>query len=248
MTKKTKTGAFITERDRRLFLYLFVNKVAAIADIMEDVFHATARKNVYRRLTKLAGEKLIETSFQREGIHRLLYSLTMKGFKKYVSDEAAARRVQLRSNSIEHDLTLLKIKRRLRTLDSVLAVYSENLVASGLMDDTAEVRRLKGLRSDAIVKIDVRGKNHFLPLEYEASSKSPRRNAQLVSKYLSNPFVPGVVFISKTDAVAERVRRKELSKNADRRGVFYHCLLEDVLDGDRKPSPTSITGDVLTIE
>ena len=106
--KKTRTRAIITDRDKRLFLYLFVNKVATINDIKKDIFHnKTAKKNVYRRLIKLSKAKIITSSIEQGNLRRRLYSLTMEGFKKYISKEKVARRIQLKSDSIEYDLTLL---------------------------------------------------------------------------------------------------------------------------------------------
>ena len=248
MSANKRAGVVPTERDELLFRYLFVNKAATVEDVAKDIFKGTSTKTVHRRLLKLSRAGLVEASGQREKGNRMVYSLTKKGFGTYVADEGTAGRVQLKSDSIDHDLTLLEIKRRLRALENVAAVYSENLLRSGVMDDTKELRRLRELRPDAVVKLKIQGDIHFLPLEYEASAKYSKRNAELLAKYYTNPHVAGVVFISKTGAIEKKMRRKEAARNPQKGGKFYYCQLADVLDAEGKLQLANAENAVLSIQ
>ena len=248
MKKNVRKGVVVTERDKHLFRYLFVNKVATVGDIKMDIFGKTALRVVHYRLQKLALAGLVEAAALRDGYHRLVYSLTKKGFTEYIADENTIKRVQLKSDSLEHDLALLEIKRTLRRFKSSLAIYSENLLRSGIMDDIPELRALRELNPDAVVKLKVNGKIYFLPLEYEASSKSPKRNAKLLSKYYTEPQLAGVIFISKTGTIEKKMRTKEAARKTRSGGKFYYALLEDVLKEEGKLSFVSIKNGVLSIE
>lgn len=246
---KRKRGIVATERDKRLFLYLFVNKAATVRDITQDIFKGVCTKTVNRRLVRLSCAGLVEASAHRDLDNRMVYSLTKKGLHRYVAERNVAKRAQLKSDSVEHDLTILEIKRKFRTFKNVLGIYSENLVRSGLVDDHAkEFRHFRELRPDAVVKVKIRDKVYLLPLEYEASSKSPKRNAKLLGKYYSCPVVAGVFFIARTDKIARKVRQKDAAKKSGRGGLFYYCLLEDVLAAEGKMVFTSITGGTVTVE
>ena len=248
MKKSRRAGVAVTDRDERLFRYLFVNKAATVGDIRADIFGGIDTKAVHNRLNKLSLAGLVEASAQRERRNRLVYSLTKKGFKKYIADEGTVRRIQLKSDCPDHDLTLLAIKRKFRTFKNVLGFYSENLVGSGLMDEKEKaLKRLGELRADAVVKLKVGENIYFLPLEYEASSKYSKRNAKLLAKYYTNPHVAGVVFISRTAAIEKRIRLKEAAGRKDGRGMFYYCLLEEVLEAKDALAFANAENDILAI-
>ena len=246
--KNFKAGKVaVTERDEKLFRYLFVNKVATVKDIMRDIFNGTSLKTVHRRLVKLSRNKLIEASAQREKGNRMIYSLTLKGFKDYIADKSEVGRVQLKSDCVEHDLTIIKIKRSFRKFKMIQAFYSENLFRSGMMDDIPEVRELRDIRPDAILKIKIKDRVLFLPLEYEASSKYSKRNEKLLAKYYTSPHVPAVIFISKNASIERRITRKESVRKTRHKGKFHYCRLENVLNAEKKLILSNVKDEVLII-
>ena len=250
MRRYRRRGAVINERDKRLFLYLFVNKAAAVVDIQKDVFNNANLKTVHNRLKKLSDAGLIEAQTQRERRNRLVYFVTKKAFKKYVAEEDLAKRVQLVSDSIEHDLTVLEIKRKLRTFKKhVLKFYSENLVRSGLLEEKyPELELFRELRPDAVVKLKIKDKVYFVPLEYEASSKSAKRNAQLLSRYYTRHKVVAVLFISKTGAIEKKMWKAEMARGTEKRkGKFYYAQLEDVLNAQEKVPFGNVKDGILTL-
>ena len=248
MQKSKRKNVIVTGRDRKLLLYLFVNKVATVRDIQQDIFGNVSLAFVYRRLRLLALDGLVTSQMCKDSYHRLVYSVTKKGFEKYIADKGVAQRVQLLSDSVEHDLTVLEIKRRFRKFKNVLNVYSENLIRSGLLDeDYPELRQLGELRPDAVVKLKVRKKIYFLPLEYEASLKYFKRNTKLLSKYYTSPFVVAVLFISKTDIIQRKVWQQEAARKSERKGRFYYAQLKDVLKTQGKLAFENVKDDILTL-
>ena len=248
MQKSKRKNVIVTERDRKLLLYLFVNKVATVRDIQQDIFGDVYLSLVHRRLRLLALDGLVTPQKREDSYHRLVYSVSKKGFEKYIADKGVAKRVQLLSDSVEHDLTVLEIKRRFRKFKNVLNVYSENLIRSGLLDeDYPELRQLGELRPDAVVKLKVRKKIYFLPLEYEASLKYFKRNTKLLTKYYTSPFVSAVLFISKTDIIRRKLWQQESARKSERKGRFYYAQLEDVFNTGERLAFKSVKDGTLTL-
>ena len=248
MKSPKRKNIVVMERDRQLLLYLFVNKVATVKDIHQDIFGDVSLSFVNRRLRFLVSHGLVTPQIRKDSYHRLIYSVTRKGFEKYIAEKGMAKRLQLSSDSVEHDLTVLKIKRRFRKFKNVLNVYSENLVRSGLLDeDYPELRQLGELRPDAVVKLKVRKRIYFLPLEYEASPKFFKRNAKLLSKYYTSPFVVAVLFVSKTDTIQKQLWQQEAARKSERKGRFYYAQLEDVLNTQERLAFGSVKDDILTM-
>tara|TARA_Y100000768_G_C23984113_1_gene687680 strand:+ start:981 stop:1502 length:522 start_codon:yes stop_codon:yes gene_type:complete len=163
----------------------------------------------------------------------MLYFLTTKAFKKFIAEPNVLRRVQLKSDSTAHDLELLEIKRRFKAFNNVHNFYSENLIRSGMLDHLPKIKAMRELNSDAIVKINVNGKTHYLPLEYEASAKYSRRYDRLISKYYLCPQVAAVLFVSKNGSIEKRVRHRDQR----REGKFYFALLDEI----KKDGPIKFT-------
>ena len=244
---KTINRVAITSRDEALFRYLFVNKVATVADIGKDIFKEISLKTIHRRLVKLSNAKLIIARGQREHGNRMVYSLTKQGFAKYVGEISSIKRVQLKSDSIDHDLALLEIKRAFKELKQVKGFYGENIIRSGILDDLKEIKRLKELHSDAIVKLEMNSTTWFLPLEYEANSKFSKRNEKLVRKYYTSPFIPAVLFISKDGKIEKRIQQKEKRKSTQGNYKFYYLDLESVTKGNQQLKFNNLAGEELTI-
>ena len=242
-----KGGIAITDRDKKLFRYLFVNKVATVEDIRLDIFGHVSLKTVHRRLIKLSHEKLIEAVAQREVGNRMIYSLTKKGFERHIADKSALRRVQLKSDSIDHDLTLLEIKRKFKAFEMVQGFYSENLVRSGMLDDIPEIKSLREIHADGIVKIKIKDRILFIPLEFEASSKYSKRNDKFLAKYYTSFQIPMVIFISKNSLIERRIFQKESQRKTKRKGKLYYCQLADVLESKGKLSFTNVNGETFNI-
>lgn len=244
---RIKKGIVITKRDEKLFRYLFVNKVATVVDIQKDIFNLICLKTVHRRLMRLSNEKFIEAQAQREYGNRMIYSLSKKGLKEYIADEKSLKRIQLKSDSINHDLAVLSIKRRFKTFKMVNGFYSENLFRSGMMDEIGEIKNLKELRPDAILKIEIAKKTLFLPIEYEASMKYSNRYDKILRKYYLSTYVPAVIFISKFNSIQKKVLQKEANKYSKGGHKFYYITEEDVFSNTTRLKLSNNQKEVLLI-
>jgi len=132
MNKDTSKIGVVTERDRNLFDYLFENKVATVEDIRHDIFNNASKALVYKRLGKLERSELIQRSaYSLEDKLFHVYSVTEKSYERFiVIIKEDIRRRQLKSDTIEHDLALVDIKRRLKKLVRIKNYFSENQLQS----------------------------------------------------------------------------------------------------------------------
>lgn len=246
--KNSKKGVVaVTARDEKLFRYLFVNKAATVEAIGRDIFGDISIKTVHRRLLKLSSAGLVEAFAWRERGNKMIYSLTKKGFREYIAEEKTLRRVQLKSDCLEHDLTLLEIKRIFKGFGMVQGFYSENLFRSGMMDDIAEIKAIREVNPDAIVKVRLKGESFFLPLEYEASAKYSKRNDKILAKYYTSLGIAAVIFISKNDRIEKRIVQKEMKRKTKDTGKMYYGRLEEVLGAKKSLSLKNVKEEALDI-
>ncbi len=179
MPSKTFEAVVITERDKKIFQFLFENKVATALQITNSFFENNSPKTAYRRLLYLAraGWLRKEGKFLSDRLIHI-YGIADKTYEKYVhNEEVNGRKEQLKSNSIEHDLALVDIRLAFKKNQAVQKVYSENNLQSCYgFSKSDEFRDIVSLQSDGAVELLIHGKYRFIvPIEYEASFKDRKR-------------------------------------------------------------------------
>lgn len=224
-TRSHRLGLVLTDRDKELFRYLFLQKIARIEDIRLDVFGGVSRQAVHRRVLKLAEERYLECTYLpgREG--SLAYSLGSRAFRESIAEKGVLPREQRRSAAPFHDLALLQIRRWLLSQSRVQAFYSENGIAAGIFDDFDGVKALGALNSDAIVKVEFGGRSVLLPLEYEASEKFAARYERTVKRYYAEQKVEAVLVVAKKMQTIEKIMRIESREKAPHR--FFYLLWDE---------------------
>lgn len=247
MLKPVKNSITITDRDEKLFRYLFINKVASISHLREDIFNHASKQAVHRRLDKLIKHGFLEITYQRENSNKLIYYLSKKALLKFIGDKTQMKRLQRKSSSVPHDLGVLEIKRTLSAFKSVESILSENVLQSGLFDDEPTVKEIRKLNPDAIIKANLGNETFYLPLEYEASAKFAKRYDQLMHKYYVSDEVRAVLFISKTSSIQNKVMQAEIKLKGKVIPKFFYCLLDDLLNLKANASLINHQKEVLAI-
>ncbi|MDC1174191.1 hypothetical protein OAT67_02275 [Bacteriovoracaceae bacterium] len=230
MILKARKGVIITKRDEKLFRYLFVNKVATNSHLQADVFEHASKQAVHRRLDKLITAGFIEAIYLRGNGNRLVYSLSKKALLKFIGGREELKRLQRKSSSVLHDLGLLEIKRRLSKCNYVENYLSENVLVSGIFDDESDIREIRKVHPDAILKVSMPDRHFNFPLEYEASAKFAGRYDKLMAKYYLMDEVKAVLFISKSITIQKKVMQAEKKRCKNTSGKFFYCLYENVIE------------------
>jgi len=230
MTNKTKKGVHISKRDEKLFRYLFINKVATNQHLQSDIFNHASKQAVHRRLDKLIKAGFIEAIYLRGNGNRLVYSLSKNSLLKFIGGREELKRLQRKSSSVFHDLGLLEIKRRLSKCSYVESYLSENVLVSGFFDDESDIREIRKVHPDAILKVSMPDRHFYFPLEYEASAKFAKRYDKLMAKYYLMEEVKAVLFISKSITIQKKVMQSEKKRCKNKSGKFFYCLYENVIE------------------
>ena len=173
--KNKKKELIINKRDRRLFKYLYENKIASVKQIGRDVFKNCHFSATNRRLRKLQRKGFLKEIALARSTHAFkAYSITAKAFDGYLSDQfGKITRRQFESSSPFHDIDLLDIRFSLSGRDKIVDYVTENVLQAGYGGlNGLNIDCLIEHYPDAIIRIKVGDKHYDFCLEYEASLKS----------------------------------------------------------------------------
>lgn len=215
-----RSGMVITERDKNVFRYLFLHKLARISDLQIDVFGRKSRQAVQRRIQKLAHFRYLERTYLPGGERKLIYSLGQKALREWIGGKEALDRSQTKSSSPLHDLVLLEIARWLKGRSSVDAVFTENGIRSRAYGDLVEVEAIKPLNPDMALKLRFQGKAILLPLEYERMEKFSFRYEKIIRRYYQNKSAEAVLFVAENAAIRKKVSHLERKEKPPHK-LFY---------------------------
>lgn len=228
----------ITQRDQRIFQFLFENKIATFDHIQRAVFANTSSKANYRRLAKLTkADWLRRSGISHEKKLKYAYSLSEKAFDTYVREkDVNDREFQLTSEVPFHDLILLDIRNRFESLKTVKRFYSENVLqASYKLAEDEEYKPFIELRSDAVIEVFLQDKfRYVVPIEFEASLKTKGRNQSKILDYYIKYDGDAVLLISKDETILKSLAKTDKEISQEFKPKLYFALLSDVL----RPSET----------
>ena len=252
MNKITSKIGVVTQRDRKLFEYLFENKVSTCAAIQQDIFNNVSIQKIYRRMGKLERSNFIKKdcfSLNEQRVH--IYNITDNAYKKYVvSDMADVRRKQLNSDSIEHDLTLLDIRRRILRCTGIVNYYSENSLQSSHRYYNSHIfRGYVLLRSDAVIELLDENKNTgYIPLEYEASQKESTRYEKKINDYYMGSDTAVVLWICRNTKIQNSLIEARKALNTNEESKMYFSLLENVINNKDKIIFKNMEGKIVELK
>ena len=169
----------ITDRDRLLFKELFENRVMSVDQIRTDIFSKVSQQAISRRLVKLTEYAFIErrTICDLGGSKLSVYLNTQKAIKKMCGEYGHRITSELcKSDSVEHDLRLVDLRRRFMTMKCVTKYHTENVLQScHEFSDSEDIRPFVIHNTDAVLEIEKNGKKITIGLEFENSEKAFER-------------------------------------------------------------------------
>lgn len=224
----TKINIEITKRDKKLFTYLFTNKIATNEQIRVDVFDSSSKQVVHRRLDKLITAKYLDAKYLRTKGNRLIYFLTNKAIANYIGVKKDLIKAHKKSYCPYHDLVLVDIKRQLLDSDKVTNYFSENILSSGVCDNDEKIKSIRELNSDAVLKVNIQGEEYYFTLEYERSQKAFKRYDTLIKNYYQNHHVQAVLFICENKPIKNQVMQAEKKIVTTGDFKFFYTTLEEI--------------------
>ena len=229
----------ITTNDIDLLKYLFINKVASREQINRDVYIGYWPQSTRKRLFRLKQDKFISAKrpISTWKDQTSLYGLTSKGLKLIAPlIKTPLLKKRLDSDSIEHDLNLVDIRRNLILKNCVKKYFTENQIHNeAKFYEDEQFKIFNQLRFDGLVEYSRDLKNKVLiPIQYERVEKSNERYKKILSVFYLESSVPAIIYITDNDKVEKKIKENErcIEPNTKDQKLFYGKLQD--LSNDEK--------------
>ncbi len=225
--KKSSQSFWKSNKDEDLFDYLHEVKIATLVQINRDVYGYEKFKTLYKRIAKF--EKL---GFLTQSCHvafpkQKLISLTRQGFDEFLGN-GDERIIELKSDSIAHDLNLVDIRHRLLNADKVIDFFSENALQTWKKySENTDLRPYVEARCDAALKAQFSNGDVLLAVEYEANRKYISRIDEVVAKYYNTNDIPAVLYICSDEQIVQEHIQAENRRFSKYDARIYYKTFEN---------------------
>ena len=233
-TETIPTKVVVSERDFRLMISLFENKIISRDQINTEFFHGVSVHTVNRRLRKLVGLGLITRVPVIVGGRVICgYCLCKRGFTKIkpmlpykVKTKAILSECPL------HDIALNDIRKAFEDKAAVQSYYTENVMqtCTGFKSDR-QLRPFVELNCDAMAEVDTKVGLLNLAIEFDTTHKSKSRYADKVNAYYGRRGIDGVLYVCASRHIFNRLLKidKEVADSHRRKPKVYLAMLGDVI-------------------
>lgn len=222
-----KARFVLTDRDLKILYLLFRFKTVGLDDIGQELFKNVHYSAVTRRLRKLELLKLVkrDVTFDERKRSHSLFSLALPGLAKLKLNGHMITRNQIKSNYPDHDLRLLRIVSVLSNFDMVQEVITENeLLGLDQFQKDETFREFSELKSDDVLRLNVKGHPFLVSLEYEFHAKSASRWKEKLIQYYQANSIDAVFYFCESTSMMKKLTEldREIAK-AENRKVFFCC-------------------------
>lgn len=225
---KYKSNSAFTVYDFKLLKYLLSNKVASRRQINRDIYVTHRPHSVCYRLKKLNDLGFIKA--YRPYASRIdqsnIYSLTSKGLQYILSELGSPlTRSRITSDSIEHDLDLVDIKRFFESKDYILKYFTENQIHNeASFNEDNDLTIYNQFKFDALVEYSKDAIHKALiPIQYERMGKSKKRYEKIITDYYCEQSISMVIYVladKHTKKVMQEIEKK-IQQGKESFKVFY---------------------------
>lgn len=240
-----------TDRDGSLFVRIFENRVMSARQIRAEFFPNNCRQAVSRRLGKLVEYGYLDRRSIQDGAGKdtSAYLNTPKALN--VVKSRYSRRITsdlYKSDSVEHDVKLVDLRRRLEAKEYVSGYYTENVLqACGELSELERVEPFVQNNTDAVIEFAKNGKKLIAGLEFENSEKTVERYTRKLLNYYSDPRIPFVFYVCTTPAIKNMVARAESAIVRKDRPRCFFALYADVLSPSGDCTFVNESGDKIVL-
>ena len=215
--------------DRALMHYLHAVKVATYKQIHRDIYPDYCFRSVCNRIVKLSRFGLVTGSQDRLGlVDGKVISVSKKSFTQFVA-KGDEQRLELKSESIHHDIELVDIRAVFMKLPQFLEYYTENQIQT-LWPTCYDMTKksLVQLNSDAIALVSFQKGTLWVAVEMETTAKAVARYDPIVKKYYSNPEIPLVLYVCTDEEILNKVMKKEKELYDNEFPKFFYLLKSQI--------------------
>jgi len=207
-----KKGIILTDRDKRIFCYLFEQKVAYFEEIRDRFFDNLHISTCFLRLQKLSNYEFIEKiAISQGGKLKTYFTLTKLGLKE-VCDfyDINKSSIRLKTDSLEHDLKLSYLRNKLESCKKIKSYYSENyLHGCSLAEDYERLSPIRDINADAALHINGKSGDFLVSFEYERTLKNPSRYNKKLTDYYFNNSITAVFYLCESEVIERSIRKAD---------------------------------------
>jgi len=225
-------GMYITKRDKALFDYLFLHKIATVVQIDRDVFRLGDLPHVHRRIRTLVKHGYLKTTTTTQrGRPKFAYYLSDRAFQSFIADRTQRQWAQLKSDSPDHDVVLTDIRRRFLELKNLRQFITENAIEAELdCSKGLPVHAFQEMHSDGAAVYIAKGETFYIAIEYEDAQKAKARYAEHLAAYYVRNEIDCVIYVVREPSLRNVLVEVDESLSHDRNSKLFVGNLADVLN------------------
>ncbi len=243
---------YITDRDQKILEYLHQNKVALREHLHEQFFNGVSVRIVNRRLALLLDHGYISRGAVSIDSRALsYYQITTKGFMnlKKLKQFSTILRTE-RSESIEHDLSLISVRKVLSLKKRIAEYLTENMLnCDSTYSQDKKYKYFISLQSDAVCDVQFSKGNFNLAIEYESHAKA---NVRYEEKFLNyyNTDIQAVIYICESKNLMANLKKidKGVCKAKNFSSKIYFCLMDELKNSSSMITFSNFANQSISVE
>lgn len=243
---------YLTKRDQQILQFLHENKVALRDHIHEKFFSGVTVRILNRRLAQILkhGYILRGVIFVKSKALSC-YQLTTKGFK-FLEKQKEFQSVFKTENSesIEHDLSLIFIRKIFSFKKRVIKYLTENMLnCDSTYTEDKKYKYFIDLQSDAVCDVQFSKGNFHLAVEYESE---PKANSRYEEKFIDyyNTSIEGVIYICECKHLMRKLKEidRRICESKKLKSRIFFCSMEDLKNSGQRISFTNSLDHAISID
>lgn len=221
----------LTNRDLEILQFVFEQRAVSHHQISSRFFRNSNRSVAHFRMRKISkAGYLRKCSTSYSGIQTLFYSMTNKGLQAFAKNfRYEITCPSFKSDSINHDIGLVEIRKYLEKASMVVEYLSESVLHS--CSDLIESEKFKAfsfLNSDAAIVVNAKNGQYQVAVEYEISDKLESRYAEKLTDYYCSPSVSAVFYICRNARIEKLIRKIDMEVGQRHEAKVFTCLEENI--------------------
>ena len=237
MSKKNQIE--VNFRDIQILQFVFEQRVTSFKQLATRFFANTLIPTAFKRLEKLYKAGYLTKSFALwEAKRTAFYGSTDKGIKLLTeSYRYKITHPDFKSDSITHDLGLVRLRIRLEKTKMLVEYLSESMLQScSTLTESEKLSGFARVNSDAVLYLNMPTAKIVVALEYEISDKAERRYTKKLTDYYFSRNIGAVLYVCGDASIENLIRQTD--KEADQKypAKIFTCLEKTIQNSpDRLP-------------
>jgi hypothetical protein len=219
----------LTKRDLEILQFTFEQRAVSCKQLAQRFFSNVSFQSAHARLEKLTTAKFLVKSYSLwRNTRTVVYGITEKGIKAFAENYYyQIAKYNYKSDSVNHDLGLVRVRERLEKAAMVKKYLSESMLQNcSDLSEVEEFREFSNANSDAALVIDTTRHQLQMAVEYEISSKQAARYITKLTDYYFSLNIDMVLYICGNASIEKLIRKADSEVRGEKGSKVFTCLEE----------------------